>query len=59
MLKQIYCPICSGELAPASNTSYSQETYYICPSCQHEYSVEAGEPNLIIQTYLNDNDYQE
>lgn len=59
MLNQIYCPICTGELAPTSSESYLEEIYYICPSCQKEYSVEEAGTNLIIQTYLNDNDYQE
>lgn len=58
MLKKIYCPICTGELAPTSFESYSEEIYYICPSCQNEYTVEAGEANLIIKTDLKEN-YQE
>lgn len=58
MLNQIFCPICSGELAPTTYESYLKETYYICPSCQKEFTVEAGETNLIIKTDLNDNDYQ-
>lgn len=59
MLNQIYCPICTGELAPTSYESYLEEIYYICPSCQQEYSVEAGEANLIIKTDLNKENYQE
>lgn len=49
----LYCPICSNQLAPTG--SYIQETYYICPCCNTEYTaIIKDEANITIEAELKE-----
>lgn len=48
MLNNYYCSACSTELVSTSYELYSDEAYYICPSCSAEYTVTEARDNIIV-----------
>lgn len=54
MLDILYCSVCSNELVSAGHEIYSQEEYYVCPSCNSEHTVIINEDNIMtIQTNID------
>lgn len=50
--KELYCNVCSNELMLTG--SAAEESYYICPSCNAEYSVAYTGHTLVIQADIEE-----